>query len=183
MRKILFVLLFVFILIVSTQAKGISNSIDRFLLTKESGRSLGGINLDDSYLVSRVVDGDTIDVIIDNKTKRIRIIGLDTPEVVDPRREVECFGPEASKHAKELLENKYVRLEIDSTQDNKDKYGRLLRHVVLADGKRFAEIMISQGYAHEYTYNKPCKYQKEYLLAEAEAKQESLGMWAEGACK
>ncbi len=139
--------------------------------------------LDNSYLVSRVVDGDTIDVLINNETKRVRIIGLDTPEVVDPRREVECFGPEASAYAKELLENKYVRLEMDSTQDIEDKYGRLLRHVILDDGRSFAEIMISQGYAHEYTYYKPYKYQKEYLLAETEAKQADLGIWAEEACK
>lgn len=65
------------------------------------------------YLVQKVVDGDTFDVVIQGKKQRIRLIGVNTPETVDPRRKVECFGKEASSKAKELIYNKYVRLDLD----------------------------------------------------------------------
>jgi len=177
MKKISLILFFVIVISTSVffqRSKEQNNKDD-----KNTGTPI----LNDSYLVSRVVDGDTIDVFMFGENKRIRIIGINTPEAVDPRREVECFGPEASNYAKELLKNKYVRLEIDNSQDNKDKYGRLLRHIILSDGRNFAELMVAGGYAREYTYRKASKYQKEYILAESEAKSSKLGMWADGACK
>ncbi len=139
-------------------------------------------SLVDVYKVEKVVDGDTLDVIIDGAVERLRIIGMDTPEVVDPRQGVDCFGPEASRRAKELLTNSYVRLEKDASQDERDKYGRLLRHVFLVSGKNFATEMINEGFAREYTYKVASKYQNEYKLAEQNAKVAKNGMWAEGAC-
>ncbi len=137
----------------------------------------------DRYWVDNVVDGDTIDVLMAGKNRRVRIIGLDTPETVSPHKPIECFGPEASKRAKEILFGKYVFLEKDSTQDEVDKYGRLLRHVFLNNGNSFAEIMIGEGLAREYTYRVAHKYQKEYRAVEDLAKQNKLGLWADEACK
>ena len=81
--------------------------------------------------VVRVIDGDTVDVqLLDGRRERIRVIGLDTPEVVDPRRPVECMGREATARAKELLPaGRSVSLEGDPTQDTRDRYGRALRHL------------------------------------------------------
>lgn len=136
----------------------------------------------DFYPVIKVVDGDTIDVEIDNQVKRIRIIGINTPEVADPRKTVECFGKEALNKAKEILTGKKVKLEEDLTQGNADKYGRLLRYVFLEDGTDFGLLMIKEGYAYEYTYNIPYKHQQKYKKAQKEAQENKKGLWADGVC-
>lgn len=134
------------------------------------------------YPVVKVVDGDTIDVNIQGRIERVRLLGINTPETVDPRRPVECFGLEASKKAKEMLSNKMVRLEPDVTQHNRDKYNRLLRYVFLEDGTNFNKLMIAQGYAYEYTYKIPYLYQADFKRAQAEAQKNKLGLWADGVC-
>lgn len=133
--------------------------------------------------VTRVIDGDTIDVSFDGKTERIRIIGINTPETVDPRKPVECFGEKASAVAKEQLTDETVQLEADPTQGERDKYNRLLRYVWMDDGAvDFGKLMIATGYAYEYTYNLPYKYQAEYKQAQKEADQGNKGLWADNAC-
>ena len=134
------------------------------------------------YQVTSVVDGDTIKVNINGKVETIRLIGIDTPEVVDPRKPVQCFGKEASSKAKEVLTGKKVKLESDLTQGDKDKYNRLLRYVFLEDGASFNKMMILEGYAHEYTYDLPYKYQKEYKEAEVIARENKKGLWADNVC-
>lgn len=86
------------------------------------------------YKVSQVVDGNTIKVDLNGTIETIRLIGINTPETVDPRKPVECFGKEASDKAKALLSNTNVSLEADPTQGERDKYGRLLRYVFMEDG-------------------------------------------------
>lgn len=134
------------------------------------------------YEVIKVVDGDTLKININGTEETLRLIGMDTPEVVDPRKPVQCFGKEASNKAKEILTGKKVRLEADSTQSDRDKYNRLLRYVILEDGTNFNKMMISEGYAHEYTYEKPYKYWVDFKEAERKAKQEEKGLWAENTC-
>lgn len=133
-------------------------------------------------LVTKVIDGDTIQVVINGKNETLRLIGIDTPETVDPRKPVQCFGKEASAKAKSLLSNKSVRLEADPTQGERDKYQRLLRYVFLEDGTNFNKLMINEGYAHEYTYNTPYKYQLEFKQAQKEAEASKAGLWADNAC-
>lgn len=133
--------------------------------------------------VVKVVDGDTIDVKnADGKIERIRLLGINTPEVVDPRKPVECFGKEASARLHVLLDGKSVVLTADSTQQNVDKYGRLLRYVSLEDGKDIDEQMIREGFAHEYTYDIAYERQAQYRAAEREAQNNKRGLWADGAC-
>ena len=134
------------------------------------------------HRVVKVVDGDTIDVVIDNKIERLRLIGLDTPETVDPRKPIECFGLKASGKAKQLLLNKEVYLEADASQGDRGSYGRLLRYVFLKDGTHYNLEMIKQGYAHEYTYKIPYKYQLEFKQAQTVARQAQLGLWHPEAC-
>jgi micrococcal nuclease len=136
----------------------------------------------DLYSVSSVVDGDTIKVNIAGTVETIRLIGIDTPEVVDPRKPVQCFGVEASNKAKELLTGQSVRLETDPTQGERDIYGRLLRYVFLSDGTNFNKLMIQEGYAYEYTYNLPYKYQNEFKQAESYARENNLGLWSPDTC-
>lgn len=136
-----------------------------------------------TYDVIKVVDGDTIDVSIGGKTERLRLIGINTPETVDPRKLVECFGVEASNKAKSVLTGKKVLLEGDVTQGERDKYDRLLRYVFLEDGTNFNLLMIKEGYAYEYTYDTPYKYQIEFKEAQKEAESNKLGLWSDDACQ
>lgn len=131
--------------------------------------------------VTRVIDGDTIEVLIDGISERVRLVGVDTPETVDPRKPVQCFGKEASDFTKSLLENKYVRLEADSSQDNRDKYGRLLRYVYQGDTLINKEIILG-GYGHEYTYLIPYQYQKDFKDAQKQAQVSQIGLWRPGVC-
>ena len=135
-----------------------------------------------TYPVLKVIDGDTISIIKEGRTVTLRLIGLDTPETVDPRKPVQCFGKAASDKAKELLTGKTVRIEFDVSQGTLDKYGRTLAYVFLSNGTLFNEYMIAEGYGHEYTYNLPYKYQKEFKEAQRRAREEEKGLWADGTC-
>ncbi len=160
----------------------------------DSGTNLGEAEKDSSveteyeqaeegvYKVVKIVDGDTLDVEIDGKIERLRLIGIDTPETVDPRKEVQCFGQEASNKAKELLSGKFVSLESDETQGERDKYKRLLTYVFLPDGTNFNLFMIAEGYAHEYTYSQPYKYQYDFKQAEIDAQNQNKGLWSPSTC-
>ncbi len=135
------------------------------------------------YSVTRVVDGDTAVVHMNGVDTKLRLIGLDTPEVVDPRKPVQCFGREASAKAHQILDGQTVRLEFDPSQGTLDKYGRTLAYIFLHDGTNFNEYVIAEGYGHEYTYHLPYKYQKEFKAAEAAAREAEKGLWAPGVCQ
>jgi micrococcal nuclease len=130
----------------------------------------------------KVVDGDTLVIDMNGVGTTLRLIGLDTPETIDPRKPVQCFGKAASDKAKELLTGKRVSIEKDMSQGEVDKYGRLLAYIYLPDGRLFNRYMIAEGYGHEYTYRLPYKYQKEFKAAEARARSEKKGLWADSAC-
>lgn len=139
------------------------------------------------HKVVKVVDGDTLAIELNGKSETVRLIGLDTPEVVDPRKPVQCFGREASDEAKKVLTGQSVRIETDPSQGERDKYDRLLAYVyVPADsdpkGIFFNKYMIAEGFGHEYTYAVPYKYQAEFKAAEASAREQKKGLWADNAC-
>jgi micrococcal nuclease len=134
------------------------------------------------YPVSSVVDGDTVKININGKIETFRLIGIDTPETVDPRKDVQCFGVEASNKAKELLNGKKVRIETDPSQGTYDKYNRSLGYIYLESGLFYNKYMVEQGYAHEYTYGTPYKYQTEFKTAQTSAQTNKLGFWATNTC-
>ena len=134
------------------------------------------------FSVVSVVDGDTIKIDLNGTTITLRLIGIDTPETVDPRKTVQCFGAEASNKAKELLSGRKVRIEKDSTQGELDKYERLLAYVYRQDGLFYNEYMVKQGYAHEYTYDTPYKYQAQFKADEKYARENQLGLWSPNTC-
>ena len=121
--------------------------------------------------VVRVVDGDTL--LLDRK-ERVRLIGVDTPETVDPRRPVERFGKEASAFTKRMAEGKQVRLEYD--QDRRDRFGRTLAYVYLEDGTFLNAEIVKQGFGHAYTQF-PFKYMREFRGYEREAREAQRGLW------
>lgn len=135
------------------------------------------------YDVVQVVDGDTLRVRTPSgQLETIRLIGINTPEVVDPRSPVQCFGREASDRAKQLLSGQRVRIEQDPTQDTRDRYGRLLAYVWLEDGTFFNKQMIADGYAQEYTFAAPYRYQADFKAAQQQARAAGLGLWAPDTC-
>lgn len=136
----------------------------------------------DTYQVVSITDGDTIKVDINGAVETIRFIGMDTPETKDPRKPVQCFGREATSKMQSYVQSKRVRLEVDSSQGDRDKYGRLLRYVFTEAGLNVAYEMIRQGYAHEYTYRTPYKYQVQFKKAEKSAKSSGAGLWAASTC-
>ena len=121
--------------------------------------------------VERVVDGDTIIV---GGVGRVRLIGVDTPESVDPRRPVEFFGKEASAFTRRLVEGKRVRLAYD--WERTDRYGRTLAYVYLPDGTFLNAEIIRQGYGHAYT-RFPFEHLDRFRRLEREARQAGLGLW------
>ncbi|MEI6396764.1 MAG: thermonuclease family protein [Candidatus Taylorbacteria bacterium] len=138
------------------------------------------------YPVDFVVDGDTFKVnvgasdraIADKEIITVRVLGINTPEIVDPRKPVECYGPEASIEAKELLNGRKVKLVFNPNRELKDKYGRYLAYVYRDDGLFYNEVMLKGGYAKEYTYGTAYSMQKEFRGIEAVAQKAKVGLWS-----
>ena len=140
---------------------------------------IAGIEGEMAKVVS-VVDGDTIKVLIGQKQYTVRFIGMNTPETVDPRKPVECFGKEASNENKELLTGKQVILQKDVSET--DKFGRLLRFVYLPldNGKMLFvnDYLVREGFAEIDTIAPDVKLADQFKSAQTQAKQNHLGMWS-----
>lgn len=130
-----------------------------------------------SYLCNYVIDGDTIIITIKDKREKVRLIGVDTPEIKTPDRSAQYFANEAKEFTKKLVEDKNVRLEYDL--EKRDKYGRILAYVYLEDGTFLNAELIRKGYG--FAYKKyPFKYLDEFSQLEKEAKKERKGLWRRG---
>lgn len=127
--------------------------------------------------VKRAIDGDTLELADGD---RVRYIGVDAPESVDPRRHAECFGKEASAFNRDLVEGKMVRLAKDIS--DRDRYGRLLRFVYLQDGTLANELLVREGYASVATYPPDVSKEDIFRAAERMARGEKKGLWSEAAC-
>lgn len=124
--------------------------------------------------VTRVVDGDTIHVELGGKDYRLRYIGIDTPETVDPRRPVGCFGAEASERNRQLVEGRTVGLEKDVSET--DSFGRLLRYVWVED-QMVNEALVEEGYALAATYPPDVRYSGVFVSLQAQAREGKRGLW------
>ena len=124
--------------------------------------------------VIRVIDGDTIEVVVVGQTYKVRYIGIDTPETKHPTKPVEPYGPEAAAKNEELVGGKIVGLEKDVSET--DRYGRLLRYVYVGDLMVNAEL-VRLGYAQVSTYPPDVKYQDLFLQLQREAREAGRGLW------
>lgn len=162
----------------------VAESVQDQTVQQEADQKVEGAKVERQIAhVVKVIDGDTITVSINGTTDTIRIIGLNTPETVDPRKGVECFGREASAFAKQTLSGKTVYLEPDASQSERDKYGRLLRFVFLEDNSDYGKVAIQEGFGYEYTYDLPYRYQTEYKQAQQQAQTYKRGLWEDNICK
>ena len=125
-------------------------------------------------LVTRVIDGDTIEVNIAGTIYKVRYIGIDTPELDDKRPEYCALAQEATRYNQQLVEGKTVRLKNDITET--DKYVRLLRYVYVGDTFVNGEL-VRQGLAWAISYPPDIKYQDYLEELEAEARQAGRGIW------
>jgi len=127
--------------------------------------------------VTRVVDGDTIEARIDGEVEDVRLIGIDTPESVQPGAPIECFGPQASDFTQRLLEGRTVRLVFGV--ERRDHYGRLLAYVHLGD--RFVNaLIVRRGLARTLTIPPNDRHAELLSRLETEAARAGRGLW--GAC-
>jgi micrococcal nuclease len=124
--------------------------------------------------VVHVVDGDTVVVDDGHGRETVRLLGVDTPETVDPRKPVQCYGPEASAYTKSRLEGRSVTLERDV--ETRDRYGRLLAYVVL-DGRRFNDELLRNGYARLLVIAPNGSHAREMLDEELAARRAGRGLW------
>lgn len=121
--------------------------------------------------VERVIDGDTIKL---ETGETVRYIGIDTPETVNTKTQVMCYGKEASDRNKQLVEGKTVELEKDVSET--DRYGRLLRYVWLGD-VLINEYLVSEGFAVSSSYPPDIKYQEIFTKAQEQARLNQKGLW------
>lgn len=126
---------------------------------------------ENSYVVTKVIDGDTIVI---NNEEKIRLIGVDTPESVHPSKSVEYFAKEATVFTKRMCEGKAVKLEYD--WQRQDKYGRTLAYVYLEDGTFINAEIVKQGYGYVYT-KFPFKYMDEFREYQQKAREAEKGLW------
>jgi micrococcal nuclease len=137
------------------------------------------------WAVSRVVDGDTVDVTRRGRTQTLRLIGIDTPETVDPFKPVQCYGPQASAYARRRLTGRRVTLERDPSQGHLDRYGRTLAYLWVDRGPSrwlYNLDAIRRGYAVEYTYDQPYAWRAKFLRAQRHAEKTHRGLWSRRTC-
>jgi micrococcal nuclease len=139
--------------------------------------------------VERITDGDTFSVIFNGRKEKIRLIGIDTPESRRNDRskkqgkeerldqeEIVAMGKEAKAFiARQIKKGDRVKLEFDVQE--RDKYGRFLCYVYLADGRMLNEIMIGEGYAYPLTIAPNVKYESTFREAFVSARENSRGLW------
>jgi len=127
--------------------------------------------------VVAVHDGDTITVRIDGHKEKVRLVGIDSPELQDERQAYRDAGYAARNYARVLLGGETVTLEPEPRQGDRDRYDRLLRYVILGDGTNVNEDLVRKGYARVFDkFNFTMK--PRFKAVEAEAKREKLGVWA-----
>lgn len=129
-------------------------------------------------LVTRVVDGDTIEARIDGRLEDVRYIGVDTPETVKPGTPVQCFGPRASAFNHRLVEGRQVRLVFGV--ERRDVYGRLLAYVYL-DRRLVNATLVRRGLARSLTIPPNDRLAPLFRHLELRAAKGGRGLW--GACR
>jgi micrococcal nuclease len=114
---------------------------------------------------------------LDGQSAKVRLIGVDAPESVDPRKPVQRFARESAAFQRQLIEGKHVRLAYEPVGARVDCYGRTLAYLYLEPGGTFVNReIIARGYGHAYT-KYPFQYLDDFRTAERQAREKGLGLW------
>jgi len=116
--------------------------------------------------VTRIIDGDTFET---ETGEKVRLIGINTPEISD------IFGQEAKQYLSDLIQNKTVELQTDNISNDRDRYQRLLRYVIV-DGVDINKKMILDGFAFAYLKYHFSK-SNDYEQAQLQARETNKGIW------
>ena len=128
-----------------------------------------------AYPVSRIVDGDTVVLLMDGSPIKVRLIGVDTPETLHPSKPVQHYGKEASTFTRNLLRGELVYLKYGF--ERTDRYGRLLAYLYRApDGLFVNAEIVRQGYGHAYIQF-PFEHMDEFVALQARAREAGKGLW------
>ena len=124
-----------------------------------------------------VIDGDTVDIEINGRTERARLIGVNTPETKHPTKPIECFGPEASAYITQLLpKGTDVRIERDT--EARDRYGRMLLYLYRNSDNLFINLdLISRGYGTPMSIEPNTFHRNDFVHAAALAEASNVGLW------
>ncbi len=131
-----------------------------------------------SAIVCRVNDGDTVTALVGNRYERIRLIGIDAPEMGQ-----EPWGEIAKRHLRTMIisTSRTVRIEYDI--ETRDKYGRLLAYLRMKNGKLVNSVMLREGYAVLFTFPPNVRHNGAFIEAEREARSRKLGIWSQKGLK
>jgi micrococcal nuclease len=158
-------------------ALGVSSPVE--IGERAAGRADTAPAVGEPAEVRRVIDGDTLVVHVAGKEERVRLLGIDTPELPRDGRRGEFLAVEAAECSRDLTSGKAVLLIDEPQRENRDDYDRLLRYVRLPDGRILNAELIRRGYARVFT-RYPFERQQEFLALEAEARAGEIGLWAAG---
>lgn len=127
--------------------------------------------------IMSVVDGDTVDIDINGRTERVRLIGVNTPETQHPTKPIECFGPEASAYLTTLLP-KGITMRIERDVEARDRYGRLLLYLYRATDNLFINLdLVARGYGTPMSIEPNTFHRNYFVRAAAQAEAANVGLW------
>lgn len=179
------------ILAVSLVGLGILVAADRLGLLSRSMESDSARYHGKTFIVIRVVDGDTLDLDVedvfnDKPQTRVRLWGVDTPETHDWRTSKDSshtkesnpmyYGREASAFTKQLVLNERVTVQLEPVKNSRGKYGRLLAYIFLPDGRMLNEELLKEGYGYadeRFSH----MHRQDFVELEKEAQRENRGLW------
>ena len=133
---------------------------------------------DSLFEVVSVTDGDTLRVLVDKKEEKVRLIGIDTPEIAQ-----KPWGGYAKTYLESLLNGSGWKVKIEYDLEKRDKYGRLLAYVRTNDGKLVNYLLVQNGYAMLYTVPPNVRYVDDLTSAQREAREKELGIWSKDGLK
>ncbi|MEN9802895.1 MAG: hypothetical protein RLZ37_2020 [Actinomycetota bacterium] len=163
--------------IVSTLLRALPAIASTLLVLSSCAHNAEPLSPGASGRVVDVVDGDTLDVRIDGRVERVRLIGIDTPETKKPGSPVECFGPEATSRLSQLLP-RGTEILVERDIEPRDDYGRLLLYVFRFDDGLFVNgDLIRQGFARPLDIAPNTTFAREFRRLAGLAESEKIGLW------
>ncbi|MEW6109847.1 MAG: thermonuclease family protein [Nitrospirota bacterium] len=133
---------------------------------------------DNSIIIKKVHDGDTISAVVNNKYEKIRLIGIDTPEMGQ-----RPWGSKAGKYLENLIDASSGRVLIEYDVEKRDKYGRILAYIWTKDGRMVNEEMLRNGFALLFTFPPNVKYVNKLMSAQKDARDKKIGIWGKNGIK